>query len=68
MRRTLAVLSVAISAVTAGLVSPLVLADEQVINLYSARHYPTDEALYSDFTKAKDGKAASPKRSSRASW
>jgi iron(III) transport system substrate-binding protein len=28
------------------------LADEQVINLYSARHYPTDEALYSDFTKA----------------
>jgi len=52
MRRTLAVLSVAISAVTAGLVSPLVLADEQVINLYSARHYPTDEALYSDFTKA----------------
>jgi iron(III) transport system substrate-binding protein len=30
----------------------LVLADEQVINLYSARHYPTDEALYSDFTKA----------------
>jgi iron(III) transport system substrate-binding protein len=52
MRRTLAVLSVAISAVTAGLFSPLVLADEQVINLYSARHYPTDEALYSDFTKA----------------
>jgi iron(III) transport system substrate-binding protein len=28
------------------------LADEQVINLYSARHYPTDEALYNDFTKA----------------
>jgi iron(III) transport system substrate-binding protein len=52
MRRTLTVLSVAISAVTAGLFSPLVLADEQVINLYSARHYPTDEALYSDFTKA----------------
>jgi iron(III) transport system substrate-binding protein len=23
-----------------------------VINLYSARHYPTDEALYNDFTKA----------------
>ncbi|TRZ68087.1 MAG: extracellular solute-binding protein [Comamonadaceae bacterium] len=52
MRRTLIVLSVAISAVTAGLFSPLVLADDQVINLYSARHYPTDEALYSDFTKA----------------
>jgi len=52
MRRTLAVLSVAISAVTTGLFSPSVLADDQVINLYSARHYPTDEALYSDFTKA----------------
>lgn len=23
-----------------------------VLNVYSARHYPTDEALYSDFTKA----------------
>ena len=27
-------------------------AQEQVLNLYSARHYPTDEALYSGFTKA----------------
>lgn len=27
-------------------------AQEQVLNLYSARHYSTDEALYSDFTKA----------------
>ena len=52
MRRTLTVLSVAISAVTAGLFSPSVSANEQVINLDSARHYPTDEALYSDFTKA----------------
>jgi iron(III) transport system substrate-binding protein len=25
--------------------------DETVLNLYSARHYQTDEALYSDFTK-----------------
>ena len=25
---------------------------QNVINLYSARHYPSDEALYSDFTKA----------------
>jgi iron(III) transport system substrate-binding protein len=25
---------------------------EQVLNLYSARHYSTDEALYSNFTKA----------------
>lgn len=52
MRRTLTVLSLAISAVTAGLFSTSVLAEDQVINLYSARHYPTDEALYSDFTKA----------------
>jgi iron(III) transport system substrate-binding protein len=29
-----------------------VAAQEQVLNLYSARHYPTDEALYSNFTKA----------------
>jgi iron(III) transport system substrate-binding protein len=28
------------------------MAQDKVINLYSARHYPTDEALYSDFTKA----------------
>jgi iron(III) transport system substrate-binding protein len=27
-------------------------AQEQVLNLYSARHYSTDEALYSGFTKA----------------
>ncbi|WP_395669629.1 extracellular solute-binding protein [Rhodoferax sp.] len=27
------------------------LAQDKAINLYSARHYPTDEALYSDFTK-----------------
>lgn len=27
-------------------------AQEQVLNLYSARHYNTDEALYSGFTKA----------------
>ena len=52
MRHTLTVLSLAVSALTAGLFSTPVLADEQVINLYSARHYPTDEALYSDFTKA----------------
>ncbi len=29
-----------------------VLAQEQVLNLYSARHYSTDEALYANFTKA----------------
>ena len=29
-----------------------VSAQDQVVNLYSARHYQTDEALYGDFTKA----------------
>ena len=27
-------------------------AEEPVLNLYSARHYQTDEALYNNFTKA----------------
>ena len=27
-------------------------AQDQVLNLYSARHYSTDEALYANFTKA----------------
>ena len=52
MRRTLTVLSLAVSALCAALFSASALANDQVINLYSARHYPTDEALYSDFTKA----------------
>jgi iron(III) transport system substrate-binding protein len=28
------------------------LAQDQVLNIYSARHYPTDEALYTNFSKA----------------
>lgn len=28
------------------------LAQDQVLNIYSARHYPTDEALYTNFTQA----------------
>jgi iron(III) transport system substrate-binding protein len=28
------------------------MAQDQVVNLYSARHYQTDEALYANFTKA----------------
>jgi iron(III) transport system substrate-binding protein len=32
--------------------SPWVAAQERVLNLYSARHYQTDEALYTNFTKA----------------
>ena len=29
-----------------------VMAQDAVLNIYSARHYPTDEALYGNFTKA----------------
>ncbi|MFO1313417.1 MAG: Fe(3+) ABC transporter substrate-binding protein [Burkholderiales bacterium] len=32
--------------------APSFAADEPVLNLYSARHYQTDEALYDNFTKA----------------
>ncbi|HEY1057667.1 MAG TPA: extracellular solute-binding protein [Limnobacter sp.] len=34
-----------------GLLSATAHAEDKVLNLYSARHYATDEALYSDFTK-----------------
>ncbi len=44
------------SAVIAGLLlaaaTGAASAQEQVLNLYSARHYSTDEALYTNFTKA----------------
>lgn len=40
-----------LSALTAATLS-LTAQAEQVLNLYSARHYQTDEALYSNFTKA----------------
>ena len=46
MKRLLALLSVFACAV-----APAVSAQEQVLNLYSARHYQTDEALYQNFTK-----------------
>ena len=42
-------------AATASLVLPLAAAqssDGAFVNIYSARHYPTDEALYADFTKS----------------
>ena len=41
-----AALALALTPPTAG------AADEPVLNLYSARHYQTDEALYENFTKA----------------
>ena len=34
------------------LLAGVAMAQEQVVNLYSARHYQTDEALYTNFTKA----------------
>lgn len=40
----------ALSALFTALATP-VTAEESVLNLYSARHYQTDEALYADFTK-----------------
>jgi len=47
MRRLLSALTLAASGLFAA-----AHAQEQVVNIYSARHYPTDEALYSDFTRA----------------
>ena len=44
-------LSLLTSCLCLAVTSP-VLAQDKILNLYSARHYPTDEALYSDFTKA----------------
>ena len=43
----------ALLATVAALVTALpALAQDKVLNLYSARHYQTDEALYANFTKA----------------
>jgi len=46
-RKTLALLGLLFAAGASS-----VSAQEQVLNLYSARHYSTDEALYNNFTKA----------------
>jgi iron(III) transport system substrate-binding protein len=35
----------------AGIVSAAALAQGKVVNIYSSRHYQTDEALYAEFTK-----------------
>jgi iron(III) transport system substrate-binding protein len=40
-----------VAIAVAGATAPA-LAQEKVLNLYSARHYQTDEALYANFTKA----------------
>ena len=44
-------LALAASAVSMLACLPAAQAQEQVVNLYSARHYSTDEALYANFTK-----------------
>jgi iron(III) transport system substrate-binding protein len=51
LRSRLASAACAALAVLA-LSGPAGAAEEPVLNLYSARHYQTDEALYSNFTKA----------------
>lgn len=38
-------------AVAVGLVAGSAFAQEKVLNLYSSRHYQTDEALYTSFTR-----------------
>ena len=50
MKRFKPQMLVATAALTAVLAAPT-LAQEKVLNLYSARHYQTDEALYADFTR-----------------
>jgi iron(III) transport system substrate-binding protein len=44
-------LALAAALATVALLSPAASAQEQVLNIYSARHYQTDEALYANFTK-----------------
>ena len=48
VRSTLARTALAAAALCASFAAA---AQDQVLNLYSARHYPTDEALYSAFTQ-----------------
>ena len=63
-RRAL-VVAAATAAVAIVLSAPLARAQDKVLNLYSARHYQTDEALYADFTKATGSSLESALSSSR---
>jgi iron(III) transport system substrate-binding protein len=47
-----AAIALAAAVALSTFVSHAARAQEAVVNLYSARHYQTDEALYADFTKA----------------
>jgi iron(III) transport system substrate-binding protein len=49
--RSLRCAALAVLAMTV-VAAPVRAAEEPVLNLYSARHYQTDEALYENFTKA----------------
>ncbi len=48
-RRVLALAGGTVGAIA---MPTVIRAQERVVNLYSSRHYDTDEALYADFTKA----------------
>ncbi|MBP7522775.1 MAG: extracellular solute-binding protein [Leptothrix sp. (in: Bacteria)] len=50
-RRSLLAPATLVTALIAALAAPMASAQEKVLNIYSARHYQTDEALYSNFTK-----------------
>lgn len=50
MKRSIA-MHVLLAAAAFGVAAPAA-AQDQVVNVYSSRHYQTDEKLYSDFTKA----------------
>lgn len=52
MPNTVETIKTALAACALAAAAGAVQAQEQVVNLYSARHYATDEALYSGFTKA----------------
>jgi iron(III) transport system substrate-binding protein len=45
-------LAIPLCALTLALSQPALAQDAKVLNLYSARHYQTDEALYNNFTQA----------------
>jgi iron(III) transport system substrate-binding protein len=46
-------ITLAVAALAAGMgTAPIALAQDSVLNIYSARHYPGDDLLYSGFTKS----------------
>ena len=49
--KTPSLVSALIAAATIGLTTPAALAQDRELNLYSARHYQTYEALYASFTQ-----------------